>query len=361
MSGLKVTVISLAAFLLLEGLVFHSGFYTRFLAPASSSGVFETVLREEQKRKPSSPEEILVMGDSRIGEGFSSKIANTLCAEGGFYFSNVAVPGTTPRSWYYFLRDLDPSRKRYHAIILPLLNYGDIDIFEDMRDRMLDLHHCVARLRYADAFEFASSFHTFRKQIEAFRGTIFKGIIFQSDLLALFEHWHRRLSDIAECQNNFGKDAYDYVGNAEDLTGIQVDWETKTIQFPRKIPSRTREMIQEDLFSPVPKQEGIIAAYRRLWFGRILDLYRNSNTRFIFLALPRGPIVPPNPRIQPLSYSIQEMSRRSGVILLPENAFASLEQREFYFDALHLNARGRIQFSTILANSVLRNFHPCQN
>lgn len=361
MSCLKTALTSVIAFLLFEGLVFHSGLYTNYLEPSSSTGIFETVFREELNRKPFGPDEILVMGDSRIGEGFSMKIANNACTGNGYYFSSVAVPGASPRCWYYLLRDLDPGRKRYHAIILPFENYGDIDIFEDLLDRRLDLHYCVARLRYTDAFEFASSFRTFRQRLEAFRGTIFKGVVFQPDLLAFFEHGHKRLSDVDKYRKTHWRFAYDYFGHEDDLAGIRVDWAKKTIEFPEKIPPRIRERIQGNLFGPVPKQEGIIAAYRRLWFGRILDLYRHSNTQFIFLALPRGPIVPPSPRVRPLSYTIFDMARKHGVIVLPENAFVSLEKGEFYFDTMHLNARGRAQFSTMLAQLIRQTLGPSRN
>lgn len=361
MAVLKIALSATFAFLLLEGLVFHTSFYTNYLEPSSSTGLFESTLRNEQKRKPFGPDEILVMGDSRIGEGFSAKIANAACSEHGYYYANASVPGAAPRCWYYLLRDLDPSRKRYRAIILPLDAYGDIDAFEDLSDRMLDLHYCIARLRYTDALEFASSFRTFRQRIEVFRGTIFKGIVFQTDLLAFFEHWHARLSNVATSRDSLWQFQYDYVGHKEDLAGIQVDWASKTIHFPDTIAPEIRRRIQEGLFGPVAKQEGAVAAYRRLWFGRILDLYRNSNTRFIFLALPRGPVVPPTPRIHPLSYSINDISRRPRVTLFPDNAFTSLENGEFYFDTMHLNARGRAQFSAILVHLTEQTLGPSRN
>jgi hypothetical protein len=360
-TNLKIALIAAITFVLLEGAIFRSGFYARYLEPSSSTGLFERNFQDEQKRKPFGPDEVLVVGDSRIGEGFSAKLANAARAEHGYYFANVSVAGTTPRCWYYLLRDLDPTRMRYRAIILPVEAYEDIDIFEDLGDRLLDLHFCIMRLRYSDSYEFASSLHTSRKRLEAFRGILFKGLVFQSDLLAFIEHPRRRLSDAATSREHSWKWRYDYVGHTEDLSGLQVDWTGNTIRFPEMLSSPERERIQQNLLGPIPKQDGTLARYRLQWYGRILDLYRNSDTRLIFLALPRGPMVPPDPRIQPLSHSIRDLARRPGVILLPEDSFALLEKGDFYFDSLHLNARGRAQFSAMLARLIKHTLGPSRN
>jgi hypothetical protein len=183
-ANLKIALIAIFAFMLLEGAIFRSGFYARYLEPSSSTGIFERTCQDEKRRKPYGPDEVLVVGDSRMGEGFSPKRANSICSEHGYYFANVAVAGAPPRCWYYLLRDLDPTRNRYSAIILPVESYDDIDTFEDLGDRLLDLHYCVMRLGYRDAYEFASSFHTPRSRLEAFRGILLKGLVFQSDLHA---------------------------------------------------------------------------------------------------------------------------------------------------------------------------------
>jgi hypothetical protein len=361
MGFVKVFLISVVTFVFLEGLVFRTGFYPRYIEPSSSTGQMEGTLRDERNRRPFGPDEVLVTGDSRIGEGFSPKTANAGGVDHPYYFANVAVAGTTPRSVYFLLRDLDPSRKRYRAIIFPVDSYEDIDAFEDMADRLLDLHFCVARLRYQDIIPFAFSFNTGRHRMEAFRGSLFKGLVFQSDLLALMEHRHKRLRDVAAWREHGWEWQDNYTGHTEDLAGISVNWETKTIQFPERLPESHRDSLLKALFGPIPPQNGATARYRRQWFGRIFDLYRDSNTRIIFLALPRGPVVPPVARIQAKSQTIRDFARERRAILLPEPLFSSLEDGKFYFDSLHLNARGRVQFSTILAQSIRSILGPSRN
>jgi hypothetical protein len=357
----RVFIAAAAVFIFLEGLIFRTGFYARVIEPSSSTGSLESTLNQELSRHPLGPDEVLVTGDSRIGEGFSPKLVNDSCTRGDYYFASAGIAGSTPRSQYYFLRDVNPAQKRYRAIVLAVDSYDDIDNAEDLADRMLDLHYCLFRLRYRDTLEFASSFTTGRNRFEAFRGSLFKGVTLQADLLAFFEHRRKRLSEATAWREHGSEWVYNYQGHESDVDGIRVNWKEKTIQFPDKIPLGTQQAISNDLFGPVSPQDGRTGRYRRLWYGRILGLYRNSDTKLIFLALPRGPVVPPLPRVQPLSHSIRELGQTPGVILLPDNLFECLERGRFYFDSQHLNALGRAQFSRILANSIRSTLGPSRN
>jgi hypothetical protein len=62
-----------------------------------------------------------------------------------------------------------------------------------------------------------------------------------------------------------------------------------------------------------------------------------------------------------LSHSIRDFGSSDQAILLPERAFQSLERPECYFDALHLNSRGRRLFSVMLAQIILKKLGPSHN
>ncbi len=323
--------------------------------------MFERTYFRELTRESLGPDEVLVVGDSRIAEGFSAKVANESRPSHGYYFASVGIPGSTPRCQYYLLRDLDPKRKRYRAIVLSTEAYDDVNDYEDLADRLMDLHYCIFRLRYTDTIEFASSFTSSRRRFEAFRGSLFKGLALQADLLALFDDRQKRLSSAAAWRDHGFEWSYNYQGRDADVDGIQVDWARKTIEFPEKVPVPVRQSISDKLFGPIAPQNEKLAEYRRLWYGRILDLYSHSDTKLIFLALPRGPIVPPVPRVRPLQHSIRDFGRNGRAVLLPENLFESLENGRFYSDSAHLNAQGRRQFSMTLTHTILRTLGPSRN
>jgi hypothetical protein len=95
-----------------------------------------------------------------------------------------------------------------------------------------------------------------------------------------------------------------------------------------------------------------MAEFRRLWFGRILDLYRGSPTRIIFLRLPRGAVPRPANLVEKKSSSIRGFASRPHVTLCRENDFEFLERPEFYKDGLHLNREGIARFSPKLAEEI---------
>src|ERR1051326_2025309 len=65
-------------FFLLDGVIFHSGLYERVLEPRSNAGRVAALLHQEKQRRPTGGKEILVLGDSRMGTGFSEEVANAI-------------------------------------------------------------------------------------------------------------------------------------------------------------------------------------------------------------------------------------------------------------------------------------------
>ncbi len=101
------TFISLIAFLVAEGAIFRLGWYNKYLEPESSAGMVESYLFWLKHTLPTAVPEVMVLGDSRIAEGFSSRDADRV-AGNKIHFWNFGMGGTSPRIWYYVLRDADP-------------------------------------------------------------------------------------------------------------------------------------------------------------------------------------------------------------------------------------------------------------
>src|SRR5205823_12296434 len=89
--------------------------YVSILAPNSYAGRIAEISKAEEQRDPSGLKEVLVLGDSRIAEGFSSRLADELGSASGLKFVSLAEPAASANTWYYMVRDVDPTTRRYRS------------------------------------------------------------------------------------------------------------------------------------------------------------------------------------------------------------------------------------------------------
>src|SRR5438876_7650642 len=163
-------LLGVAAFICLDGIIFHTGLYTSILAPDSYAGRLAVITRAEKQRPPSGLKEVLVLGDSRMAEGFSTAVADQLGSAAGFKFVNLTEPASTVNSWYYMLREVDPAARRYSAIVVP---YGIG--YEPTTADPLRISMAAPLLRYGDCFNFASAFQRWSGRFRAFTACILRG------------------------------------------------------------------------------------------------------------------------------------------------------------------------------------------
>ena len=350
MRPLLAVLAAVGGLIVLDGLVFRSGLYTSLLEPDSSTGVFELILRREQQAQPWYGRNLVVtLGDSRFA--YYPRVANQQTAATGFSFRHAGVAGTDARAWYYMLRDLDPTRERYRAVVLGVPDYDDEDGSYDIGDDLATLHYVAARLRLSDVIPFSLSFNGAHARWEAFRGSLFKGIVFQRDILAFLSHPRKRLAAIALDAGGFEEWTYGYVDSDRNVVGLKIDWTTLTATAPPGREALLDELQRFVLYRPCP-QTGRQAAFRRKWFGQLVDRYRGTPTKVVFVRLPRGPIPRPDRLVQKKSSSIREFASRPGVLLVDEHAFDSLERPELFKDAFHLNNAGCARLSVMMAQAV---------
>ncbi len=269
---------------------------------------------------------VLVLGDSRIAEGFSAPIAGAETAN-GVHFINGAVPGSTPRCWYYLLREMDPQSSRFRLIVLPVDDYDDEDGAWDWADRDLDLRIVIFSLRLQDAMDFPLSFHDSSARFDALRSTLFKGFVAKEDLQGFLLHPVQRLQKTRQFHDSGIDWLNGYGGNPGSM------WDLPQVNQRKTLP-----------------QTGNYARYRSLWFGKILAKYRGTATRLLIIRVPRGPF-PINHAPGQFSHAVRDLNAPE-LTLADENAFSSLERPEYFFDDLHLNATGRQAFSKLLARIV---------
>ena len=287
-----------------------------------------------------------MVGDSRIAEGFASRVAST-AASGKLSFTNFGISGSSPRVWYYSLRDADPRRNKFRAIVLALDRYADEDAAEVQQNRAGDLGYVLGRLRVSDCLTFSSSFNAADLRRSALSTCFFRGIGLRPDLLSFFSDIQGRITRAKAWRNNGAGYADGYGGKPEKMTGLSVDFVRRTIDFPPGLdPAQTSSAISSVMPDPVP-QTGAITRYRQQWIGAILNLYRNSSTRIILVQLPRAPWPIPDSTV-PARY-IDSIRTNSQVSILPAVTFKDLERPEFFADGFHLNQAGRPIFSERLS------------
>jgi hypothetical protein len=276
----------------------------------------------------------------------------------GYAVRTAGVAGSDPRTWYYLLRDLDPTARRYRAIVFGVDDYDDEDHLFNPDDDIRALHYCIARLRLSDAIEFARSFHSREVQWEAFRSTVLKGIPLQSDIQAFLSHPRKRIEDVQLYHRGFAEWTYNFVESSRSMVGLQIDWSTLTAMYPAGLTKEQKDTVRAFLLHEVDPQTGRLAQFLGTWLGRTADRYRGTPTKIVFFRLPRGPIPRPDYLVKKRSSSIRELASRSNVILANEHLFDSLEHPEFFKDAMHMNRDGVERFSAMLADEVARILGP---
>jgi len=340
-------LLGVIAFICVDGAIFHSGLYVSILAPSSYAGRIARIARSEKERASSRLKEVLVLGDSRIAEGFSATLANELGSPAGIKFVSLAEPAASANTWYYMVREADPTSRRYSAIVIP---YGIG--YEPNSADPLRISMTAPLLRYGDCFHFASGFQRWSGRFRAFIACILRGSAYQDDVVDLLSHPFARITSIqqqAKRMHSLGV----YKGRDYDLVGTSYDAATGQVTFAPKLTEAQRLAFRKSLIQPSHSDTEYSLKLQRDWIPRIMDRYLHSPTAIVLTPLPRGPFlelagfsrgyesVLPSSVIQRTSFS------------LPGHTFDFLEQPEYYFDAFHLNAKGRQKFTDTLVSELL--------
>ena len=337
---------AVCALFVIDGLLFRTGWYATLIHPDSSAGHYERLIRHEAEQSKRSGKRVLVLGDSRTG--FLARVADEHAAPHGIRFANAALGGTTPRCWYYLLRDMDPHANAYSVILIPFGRYEDEEAVDDLRNRTGDLQFLAVRLRLRDTTEFVGSVSSLQAHFQSLRALLWKGFLYSRDLQDLLQSPSKRMRTI-EDYNNWAEWVYGYQGEARSLEGLQVDYERRSIQFPSGLDAGARAAIRASLLWEPFEPRGWMHAYRLHWLGKIVDRYRGKPVKIIFLRLPRGPAPRPASWMRGRTSAVREIAQRTGVVLAPEHYFSELEQPRLFMDAMHMNGAGMARFSQLIA------------
>jgi hypothetical protein len=343
-----ILVSTLIGYIAAENLIFNTSWYPTVVNPDSSTGRIELVLWNEHQRVKNGPQ-VLTIGDSRMG--FFPRYVNGDPKNGpknGYTFGTISCAGSTPRDWFYMFRDIDPTRRAYQAIVIPVESYDDPEMWENHANRETDLHYSIALLGWRDLREFAGSYQSLPLQAKAALGIALKGSIYRADFQDLLKNRRVRLAYAADARVNSHNWYGNYTGPEYSVSGIQIDWAARTLLVPPGHRAGEKDVFQGRLFSHEPPDAGLYRGYMSYWFGRIYDLYRDSPTRIVFFRLPRGPYIRPDRPPRDDRSSVRMLAMRPRVILDDEHYFETLERPELFQDPMHFNGKGEAEFSKML-------------
>ena len=338
-----------------EALLFHTSIYPSLLAPESTTGKMEIRLRDEQRRAKKDHNQILGIGDSRMA--LVPRIANETSSETGYTYASISLGGIMPRCWYYALRTADPTAHAYTAIVMSTNDYNEPDNPEDVRDRESDLHYLGARLTLRDLPVFPWTYHDTGLQWIVVRDMLLKGLLYKRDFQVFLVNPVARIHDIREWDKNSVEWLNNFAAPEQSLDGLEIDWRHRTARFPDRFTPELRQNIIDSLLHAPYPQNGVFTEYLVESYARVLNYYRGSGTKLIFLRVPRAPV--PLPDEPPkLNSAVRRLAREPNVVLLDEHLFDSLERPEFFHDAWHLNRVGLDRFSRILAVEIRKVLGP---
>jgi len=339
--------LGIAAFMCVDGVIFHSGLYVSILAPNSYAGRIAEITQAEKARGPSGLKEVLVLGDSRIAEGFSMSLANELGSTAGLKFVSLAEPAASANTWYYMVRDVDPTTRRYWGIVIP---YGIG--YEPNSADPLRISMTAPLLRYSDSFHFASGFQRWSGRFRAFIACILRGSAYQDDVVDLLGHPIARIRSIQQESTRMHSREV-YKGRDYDLVGTSYDATTGRVTFAEKLTEAQRLAFRKSLLQPSQSDTEYSLRLQREWIPRIMNRYSNSPTAIVLTPVPRGPFVELPGFTKGYDSVLPSSVIQSTNFSLPGRTFDFLEKPEYYFDAFHLNAKGRQKFTETLVSELI--------
>ncbi len=352
---LKLVLVALVGLALIDMLVFRTGWYSTWIEPNSSAGsvVGATLLIKKETR--SDARNVLVLGNSKIGEGFSASIADQSSSRPDLHFVNGSVAGSTPRIWYYLLREVDPGCNRYAAIAM-MVDYDPTINQEDMGNYAADTNYLQPLLRFTDFSDYAASFTSPEQRERARRAVMLPMQALHEDISSLLSSPMQRFRDSGSNRQLWMDAVAVYGGHDERLPDLDIDVSTGMPRNWDGLPESTKPAL-DGYFRGLHQranEQTIVAnsAYVERWIGAIAQCYRAAGGKVFVFSVPRGPwhqlLVPP----PELGGAVADLANRGLVEVLPGDAFVSLEQPQFFFDRLHMNHDGREEFSRLMAAEI---------
>lgn len=347
-------LVGLIVFFGLDALVFRSGLYNRELSPMSIGGAGYYEHYFEKRRASDNQHDVLLTGDSRMGEGFSVRQANMDPEADGLHFVQAAIPGSTLRVWYYLLKDMDPQANRYRAIVLTVPSYRRIPDQSDLQNRPLDADILEPIISTRDFLDLASTYPALPVRQQMWFRALVAGSNYRMDLQDFLLHPKTRLKTVKWRRSAGGNVALDYDGHPESMVGLAMDAQTRALSYPTRLTPDERAAVDRRLQIATQGPTDALDDYNAYWIAKICDRYAQGHTTIVIVRVPTSPL--PSAFAQeeslPKAHFLDSVLGRPHVVALPEGTFQNLETPDNFFDTNHLNHTGRTAFTSQLVRAL---------
>ncbi len=196
------------------------------------------------------------------------------------------------------------------------------------------------------------TFQQWSGRFKAVTACILRGSAYQSDVADFLEHPIARIENVQR-ESAMVHARSVYKGRDYDMVGTSYDATTGQMTFPPRLTEAQREAIRKSLLQPSQSEMQYSLRLQRDWIPRILNRYSKSATAIVLTPVPRGPFAELPAFSVGQRAPFPEVTRQRTVFSLPEQTFDFLEKPDYYFDAFHLNAKGRQRFTERLVNDLV--------
>jgi hypothetical protein len=333
-----------------QALLYRSGAYFSAAEPESNTGaVVNSLLLLEKLYRPG-VRTALVFGDSRVAEGFSNDIAR---GDGPIDFINVSVPGSTPRTWYYLLREIDRRGYEYDAVVIGTL-YRPTERTR-RADWPLDPTHQAPLLGLRDLADYPATYDAPEMRERALHAVLFPALTMQKDTQAALAAPLQRYNKLQKFRPAYLGAVAAYPGREETMPALGFAADGSVVDFGSATEAQ-RALVQThlaDLGATI--EAGVLQAndaYLTQWFGAIAERAGRKGAKLVLFPLPRGPYRNVLPAIDGDSSAERAIASIPNAIALPPTLLQELEDPVYFFDVLHANRAGRERMSAIIGERV---------
>jgi hypothetical protein len=321
------------------------------MEPYSSAGMYRFQKNHALLKKAQSKHLVAFLGDSRMLEGFSVKNFCNAAANTPYAPVLLDVPGTTLRVWYYLLKQVDPDHHAFEEIAVPLVSYSNVDEWEDLNERILDVNFLAPHLSLAESMDLLNTYTDRDIKIRVMLGNVLRGYAYRSDLQGFLLHPKRRFQDLRHWKREDEHIVYDYEGRPTSLVGL-LDQGGALTKGSSDISDIALERLNHRVFNRLPPQTGRQKRYNDYWLNRLVDDYSKAGTKLVIFRIPTDPVVR-KIAIPNECSTTTRLSHQKNIFVLPQNLFRDLEAPQYFSDDMHMNGVGRTKFTDRLTSAVL--------